>query len=68
MNSLLQIGSDQLKEAAQPLADALVTILEANADQATIQKALEVFGVSMRISDITVRDSCFVNKQVNADG
>ena len=47
-------GSSNIKEAAKPLADAILSILAANAEQETIRHALTVFqqGVSFNHASV----------------
>lgn len=59
MDALLKIEGGSLKGAAAEIADALVRIIEAKGEQATIQKALEAFKQTVAIEGVTIRDCDF---------
>jgi len=47
-------GSSNIKDAAKPLADAIISIMAANAEQETIRHALTVFQQGVSINYATV--------------
>ena len=53
-------NTTDMKAASEPLATALVAILEANAEQETIREALRVFGRSVQIEHITIEGATVI--------
>ena len=62
MEAMLKISGSDMQEAAEPMADAIVRILETSAEQETIRKALEVFSATVRVENITIRDCNFTDR------
>jgi hypothetical protein len=63
MDSLLRVGGGVLvKGEAAEVAEALISILEASADQRTIEKALEVFGRTVDVRNVEIKDCTFISK------
>jgi hypothetical protein len=53
----VNISGPNMEEAALPLAQAIVQILAADADQETLRCALEVFGRSVRVENVHLSGS-----------
>lgn len=68
METGISIGSKAMKEAAEPLADALFKIMSANAEQETIRKALEVFGRTVAVENVTIQGANIDARTINIEG
>lgn len=56
MDSLIHIGSKPTKETFDALADSIIRILEARADQKTIRHALNVLTQHARTSNVALQN------------
>ena len=64
----IKIGGADMKDAADPLAAAIVKILEAKAEQETIRTALSVFGRSVTPDNISIANCHVVGpRTINID-
>lgn len=65
----IKVGGADMREAADPLAAAIVKILEAKAEQETIRVALSVFGQSVTPDNISIANCHIVGpRTINIDG
>lgn len=65
METGIYVGAPNMKDAATPIADALVRILESSAEQETIRTALDVFARSVRVENITIQGARVDGRVIN---
>ena len=65
----INISNDtDMSAAAGPLADAIVKILEAKAEQETIREALRTFGRAVQIENVTIAGAHVIGpRTINID-
>lgn len=56
MNTGMHIGTVVNKESLDPLADAIVRIMEAKADQETIRAGLQALIATARVENVTIQN------------
>lgn len=64
---IIQVGGEQLKEAAAPLAGAIIAIMAAPGDQKTIRAALEVFAKSVVVQNVTLSGATVDARTINIE-
>lgn len=60
MQTGMNIGTVVSKESLEPLADAIVRIMEARADQETVRAGLSALIATARVDGVTIQN-CVVN-------
>lgn len=68
METGIRIGSEApTGGVASDMADALVKLLNSNAEQETICKALDVFGQVVKVENITISDVNIDGRTINVE-
>lgn len=64
MENGIYIGTKISKESLEPLANAIIRIMEARADQETIRAALRVLSEKSNVSHVSISDVNITNTPV----
>lgn len=67
MEAAIKIGNTIEKESLIPMADAIIKIMEARADQETIRAGLEALGRLTEIKSLTIKN-CNINTGSSGGG